>query len=123
MKAEETLLLEKYRKYQHETQGLDIWEEGAFRAGWSAHEEHATNQVEQLKNLLSQSEAVEQKTVIILKNQTIDKLREENERLKKERDEDLKRFYKWVIFENDSLPTNSTDLDALLSEYKKSLPE
>lgn len=47
--AEETLIIEQYRAYQHGTQGIDIWEEGAFRAGWRAHEEHATNSVEQFK--------------------------------------------------------------------------
>lgn len=52
---------------------------------------------------------------------TITRLREENDKLRKERDEDMKAFYRWVIFDNDSLPTNSKDLDVLLSKYKQSL--
>lgn len=43
--------------------------------------------------------------------------------LLKAMDEFAKGFYYWVIFDNDSLPTNSTDLDNLISEYKKTLEQ
>ena len=35
-KQAEDAIKEAYREYQWSTQGIDIWEEGAFRAGWAA---------------------------------------------------------------------------------------
>jgi len=35
-KQAEDAIKEAYREYQWGTQGIDIWEEGAFRAGWTA---------------------------------------------------------------------------------------
>lgn len=34
--TEEKEIKEAYRQYQLSTQGIDIWEEGSFRAGWIA---------------------------------------------------------------------------------------
>ena len=35
-KQAEDAIKEAYREYQFCTQGIDVWEEGAFRAGWDA---------------------------------------------------------------------------------------
>jgi len=37
--TEKDRIKEAYRKFQFETQGIDIWEEGAFIEGWLACKE------------------------------------------------------------------------------------
>lgn len=44
--TEEKKIQQKYTEYQLSTVGIDIWEEGAFRAGWSAAKQECINQLD-----------------------------------------------------------------------------